>query len=181
MKKYLLSTLLLMSVCIQAQNIKVSKTDKFTKDKVVYTSYEKISSEAFIGTQTGKNIAICFGRENGLNMILMKWLTADSRLVSINSKVLFLDEEDNTHEFTISDYATGRGEGTVGALGMDLWGIRMLLSGDLSVFKKHIMISVRIYTTDGYYDYKIKKGAARKVREAYCLFEEEIQKTNIDK
>ena len=111
----------------------------------------------------------------------MKWLTADSRLVSINSKVLFLDEEDNTHEFTISDYATGRGEGTVGALGMDLWGIRMLLSGDLSVFKKHIMISVRIYTTDGYYDYKIKKGAARKVREAYCLFEEEIQKTNIDK
>lgn len=181
MKKYLLFTLLLMSVCIQAQNIKVSKTDKFTKDKVVYTSYEKISSEAFIGTQTGKNIAICFGRENGLNMILMKWLTADSRLVSINSKVLFLDEEDNTHEFTISDYASGRGEGTVGALGMDLWGLRILLLGDLSVFKNHTMTTVRIYTTDGYYDYKIKKSAAEKAREAYLLFERETQKGNLDK
>ena len=168
-KSHLLLLLLMFSINIQAQSIKVSKTDKFTKDKVVYTSYEKISSEAFIGTQTGKNIAICFGRENGLNMILMKWLTGDARLVSVNSKVVFLDEEDNTHEFTVSDYASGRGEGTVGAL------------GDLSVFKDHIMTAVRIYTTDGYYDYKIKKSAAEKARKAYRLFEKEIQKGNIDK
>ena len=177
----ILLLLLMLSINIQAQSIKVSKTDKFTKDKVVYTSYEKISSEAFIGTQTGKKIAICFGRENGLNMILMKWLTADARLVSVNSKVVFLDEEDNTHEFTVSDYASGRGEGTVGALGMDLWGLRILLLGDLSVFKDHIMTAVRIYTTDGYYDYKIKKSAAEKASKAYRLFEKEIQKGNIDK
>lgn len=180
-KSHLLLLLLMFSINIQAQSIKVSKTDKFTKDKVVYTSYEKISSEAFIGTQTGKNIAICFGRENGLNMILMKWLTGDARLVSVNSKVVFLDEEDNTHEFTVSDYASGRGEGTVGALGMDLWGLRILLLGDLSVFKDHIMTTVRIYTTDGYYDYKIKKSAAEKARKVYRLFEKEIQKGNIDK
>ena len=104
-KSHLLLLLLMFSINIQAQSIKVSKTDKFTKDKVVYTSYEKISSEAFIGTQTGKNIAICFGRENGLNMILMKWLTGDARLVSVNSKVVFLDDEDYKHEFTVSDYA----------------------------------------------------------------------------
>ena len=163
-KSHLLLLLLMFSINIQAQSIKVSKTDKFTKDKVVYTSYE--------------NIAICFGRENGLNMILMKWLTADARLVSVNSKVVFLDEEDNTHEFTVSDYASGRGEGTVGALGMDLWGLRILLLGDLSVFKDHIMTAVRIYTTDGYYDYKIKKSAAEKARKAYRLFEKEIQKGN---
>ena len=180
-KSHLFLLLLMFSINIQAQSIKVSKTDKFTKDKVVYTSYEKISSEAFIGTQTGKNIAICFGRENGLNMILMKWLTGDARLVSVNSKVVFLDEEDNTHEFTVSDYASGRGEGTVGALGMDLWGLRILLLGDLSVFKDHIMTAVIIYTTDGYYDYKIKKSAAEKARKAYRLFEKEIQKGNIDK
>lgn len=55
-KSHLLLLLLMFSINIQAQSIKVSKTDKFTKDKVVYTSYEKISSEAFIGTQTGKNM-----------------------------------------------------------------------------------------------------------------------------
>lgn len=104
---------------------------------------------------------MCFGRENGLNMILMKWLTADARLVSVNSKVIFLDEEDNPHEFTVSDYASGRGEGTVGALGMDLWGLRILLLGDLSVFKNHIMTAVRIYTTDGYYDYKSKRCSGK--------------------
>ena len=111
----------------------------------------------------------------------MKWLTADARLVRVNSKVIFLDEEDNPHEFTVSDYASGRGDGTVGALGMDLWGLRILLLGDLSVFKDHIMTAVRIYTTDGYYDYKIKKSAAEKARKAYRLFEKEIQKGNIDK
>ena len=66
-------------------------------------------------------------------------------------------------------------------LGMDLWGLRILLLGDLSVFKDHIMTAVRIYTIDGYYDYKIKKSAAEKARKAYRLFEKEIQKGNIDK
>ena len=49
MKQNIILLLLLMfSINIQAQSIKVSKTDKFTKDKVVYTSYEKISSEPLI-------------------------------------------------------------------------------------------------------------------------------------
>ena len=176
MKQNIILLLLFMfSIGIQAQSIKVSQTDKFTKDKVVYTSYEKISSEAFIGTQTGKNIAMCFGRENGLNMILMKWLTADARLVSVNSKVIFLDEEDNTHTFTVSDYASGRGLGTVGALGMDLWGIQLLLLGDLSAFENHTMKSVRIYTVDGYFDFKIKNGASKKLMKAYNLFKKAIK------
>ena len=33
------------------------------------------------------------------------------------------------------------------------------------------MTSVRIYTTDGYFDFKIKKSAAEKARDAYSLFE----------
>ena len=43
------------------------------------------------------------------------------------------------------------------------------------------MTAVRIYTTDGYYDYKIKIVAAEKTRKAYRLFEKEIQKGNLDK
>lgn len=68
-------------------------------------------------------------------MIMMKWLTVDNRYVRKDSNVIFLDEEDNTHTFTVSDYASGRGVGTVGALGMDLWGIQLLLLGDLSAFE----------------------------------------------
>ena len=52
----LLLLFLIFNIGVQAQKISVNRIDKFTKDKVVYTSYEKISSEAFIGTQTGKNI-----------------------------------------------------------------------------------------------------------------------------
>ena len=182
-RKILFLSLLLACLGIQAQKISVNKTDKFTKDEVVYTSYEKISSEPLItGRQLGKTIWICFGRENGLNMMLMKWMSIDVHIPEINeSKVIFLDEDDNTHIFTISDYVSGRGEGTVGALGMDSWGIRYLLLGDLSAFKNKLMTSVRIYTTDGYFDFKIKKGAAKKAREAYCLFEKEIWEENLDK
>lgn len=184
MKQNIILLLLLMfSIDIQAQKISVNKTDKFTKEKVVYTSYEKISSEPLImGRQLGKTIWICFGHENGLDMMLMKWMSINVYIAKRNeSKVIFLDEDDNTHIFTISDYAAGHGEGTVGALGMDSWGIRYLLLGDLSVFKNKLMTSVRIYTTDGYFDFKIKKGAAEKAREAYRLFEKEIQKGNLDK
>ena len=93
----------------------------------------------------------------------MKWLTVDNRYVRKDSNVIFLDEEDNTHTFTVSDYASGRGVGTVGALGMDLWGIQLLLLGDLSAFENHTMKSVRIYTVDGYFDFKIKNGASKKL------------------
>ena len=49
MKQNIILLLLLMfSIDIQAQKISVNKTDKFTKEKVVYTSYEKISSEPLI-------------------------------------------------------------------------------------------------------------------------------------
>ena len=68
MKKKI-SILLLLLVClsVQAQKISVNKTDNFTKSQIVYTSYEKISSEPLImGGQLGKNIWVCFGRENGL-------------------------------------------------------------------------------------------------------------------
>ena len=56
MKQNIILLLLFMfSIGIQAQSIKVSQTDKFTKDKVVYTSYEKISSEAFIFPRLSTN------------------------------------------------------------------------------------------------------------------------------
>ena len=108
-KSNLLLLLLMFSISIQAQSIKVSKTDKFTKEKVVYTSYEKISSEPLImGRQLGKTIWICFGHENGLDMMLMKWMSINVYIAERNeSKVIFLDEDDNTHIFTISDYAAG--------------------------------------------------------------------------
>ena len=91
MKKKI-SILLLLLVClsVQAQKISVNKTDNFTKSQIVYTSYEKISSEPLImGGQLGKNIWVCFGRENGLNMIMMKWLTVDNRYVRKDSNVIF--------------------------------------------------------------------------------------------
>ena len=40
----LLLLFLIFNIGVQAQKISVNRIDKFTKDKVVYTSYEKISS-----------------------------------------------------------------------------------------------------------------------------------------
>ena len=45
---------------------------------------------------------------------------------------------------------------------MDLWGVRLLLLGDLSVFKDNKMTAIRIETSKGYFDYKIKTEHLRK-------------------
>ena len=37
------------------------------------------------------------------------------------------------------------------------------------------MKSVRIYTVDGYFDFKIKNGASKKLMKAYNLFKKAIK------
>ena len=56
MKKYLLSTLLLMSVCIQAQNIKVSKTDKLQKTKLCTRLTKRFPQKHSLVLKQGKTL-----------------------------------------------------------------------------------------------------------------------------
>lgn len=172
-KSYLLLLLLMFSIGIQAQSIKVDKQDKFTGLKEKRTSFEKIVSEPLItGGQMGRNIWVSFKTfENSKQpFMIMKWCTNEVLAIDKGETVIFLDEEGNTHSLNNSQYTiSSRGDGTVGALGMDLQGVNLILNGDFSSFNNKRMTDLRIYTTDGYIDFKIKKNSANKLNKMYKL------------
>lgn len=174
MKKCLIFALLLtFGISIQAQSIKVDKEDKFTELKEKRTSFEKIVSDPLImGGQMGRNIWVAFKtfEDSKTPFMIMKWCTNAVRAVDKGETVIFLDEDGNTHPCNNSQYTiSSRGEGTVGALGMDLQGVSLILTGDFSAFKDKKMTDLRIYTTDGYIDFKIKKSNAKKLTKMYKL------------
>lgn len=174
MKKFFLFLLLLIfGVSIQAQSIKVDKQDKFTGFKEKRTSFEKVVSDPLImGGQMGRNIWVAFQAfENSkIPIMIMKWCTNEVRAIDKGETVVFLDEDGNAHPCTNLEYTiSSRGAGTVGALGMDLQGVNLVLSGDFSSFKDKRMTDLRIYTTDGYIDFKIKKSNANKLNKMYKL------------
>ena len=142
-RKSLFLLLLMLCIGIQAQKIKVDTQDKFTGIDVKRTSFEKM---------------------------IMKWCTNEVRAIDKGETVIFLDEDGDAHPYTNSQYTiSSRGEGTVGALGMDLQGVNLILTGNFSAFKDKRMTDLRIYTTDGYIDFKIKKSKANKLSKMYKL------------
>lgn len=172
-RRILFLSLLLACLGIQAQKIKVDEQDKFTGLKEKRTSFEKIVSEPLItGGQMGRNIWVAFQafEDSQIPIMIMKWCTNQVRAVDKGETVVFLDEDGNAHPYTNSEYTiSSRGEGTVGAMGMDLQGVRLILTGDFSAFKDKKMTDLRIYTTDGYIDFKIKKSNANKLSKMYKL------------
>lgn len=175
-KNFLLLLLLVFSIGIQAQSIKVNKQDKFTGFKEKRTSFEKIVSDPLImGGQMGRNIWVAFQAfgNSKVPIMIMKWCTNEVRAIDEGETVIFLDEDGNTHPCNNTKYTiSSRGEGTVGALGMDLQGVSLILTGDFSAFKDKKMTDLRIYTTDGYIDFKIKKSNAAKLIKMYKLITE---------
>lgn len=172
-RKLFLLLLMILSINIQAQHIKVDKEDKFTGIREKRTSFEKIVSDPLImGGQMGRNIWVAFTTiENSkVPLMIMKWCTNEVRAIREGETVVFLDEDGKAHPYNNSEYTiSSRGEGTVGALGMDLQGVCLYLTGDFSPFKDKKMTDLRIYTTDGYIDFKIKKGNANKLNKMYKL------------
>lgn len=169
----ILLLLLIFSIGIQAQSIKVDKQDKFTGFKEKRTSFEKIISDPLIMSgQMGRNIWVAFQTfgDSKVPIMIMKWCTNEVRAIDEGETVIFLDEDGKAHPYNNSQYTiSSRGEGTVGALGMDLQGVNLILTGDFSVFKDKKMTDLRIYTTDGYIDFKIKKSNATKLNKMYKL------------
>lgn len=59
---------------------------------------------------------------------------------------------------------------------MNLFGVELILIGNCLVFKDKIMIVIRIYINDGYYDFDIKEKNVKKLIKIYLLFEKVLKK-----
>lgn len=179
MKKLIISALACVSLCVSAnaQKIKVNEIDKFTKQQVIETSFEKIvSDKSVLGSSGGrlmKNIWIAFRKVNDNEYLRLKWCTNNVLAMDSNADVIFLDEEGNTYTFQNTDFTVaGKGEGTVGAWGSALYGLNIYLTGDCSALEGKVITDMRINTTDGYIDFELNKKATNTISKTYKVFKD---------
>lgn len=177
MRKLLLIALILAPVLSIGQSIKTSKVDKFTKERVIETSFEKISSGGAFGLM--RNCWISFNKNGETETLRFKWNTHEIVGVREGADLIFLDKDGNTYKFTNRfKEVSSRGAGTIGFVGAEDYGVNLYFDGDLSIFKEKELTDFRIHTTDGYVDFKMMPNANKKAKALYKVFEKEINKGN---
>lgn len=164
-----------------AQKIKVNEIDKFTKEQVLETSFEKIVSDKnILGSSDGhlmKNIWIAFRQVGNNTYLRLKWCTNKVVALSDNSDIIFLDNNGNTYTFKNSEFTlSGKGEGTVGIYGSALEGLNIYMIGDCAALKDKTITDMRINTTDGYIDFALNKKAAQTISDTYNVLESALNK-----
>lgn len=160
------------SICI-GQSIKRNEVDKFTKKKVIETSFEKICTGNPLGG-IFKNVWLSFVQNGDATFIRLKWNSHEIVGVSEGAKVLFLDSDGETYNFTntISAVAS-KGAGTIGFVGSVDYGVDLYLKGegDVDFFTEKNITDMRIHTTDGYVDFKLLDAANKRLEKLYKLFD----------
>ena len=174
-KSLIMLALIVLTSGAFAQKIKTNEVDKFTKKKVIETSFEKIVSDNSVLGSTGgrlmKNIWIAFRQVGDNEYLRLKWCTNNVIALSENADVIFLDNEGNTYTFKNTGFtAAGQGEGTVGMYGSALYGLNIYLTGDCSLLENKNITDMRINTTEGYIDFKIDKKSFEVISMTYQVF-----------
>lgn len=166
-----------------AQKIKKNEVDKFTKESIIETSFEKIVSDnnamnKMMGSSSGllhKNIWVAFLKKGDSEYLRLKWSCNDIVALSDDSDIIFLDSDGNTYTFNNTGFTlSGAGEAATGFVGSAIYGLNIYAIGDLSEMKNKTMTDLRIHTTDGYIDFKINKKGAEKLLKTYNLFSKTI-------
>jgi hypothetical protein len=181
MKRVLLITVIaVFALSSFGQKIKTDEVDKFTKERIVETSFEKIvSDKSPLGSTGGrlmKNIWVAFRQVGDVTFLRLKWCTNQVLALSENADIIFLDSDGNTYTFKNTDFTvSGQGEGTVGAFGSALYGLNIYMVGDCSVLKDKTITDMRIHLTDGYMDFQLNKKDAKVLADTFALFESALK------
>lgn len=182
MKKllFLLLISVLGSLTVNAQKIKKDEFDKFTKKRIIETSFEKIANDKnamnkMLGANSGgihKNVWIAFYQNGDTGFLRLKWSCNDVLALSDKSNIIFLDSDGNTYTFENTSFTvSGKGEGATGFAGSAIYGLDIYAVGNLESLKGKSITDLRIQTTDGYMDFKIDKKSSEKIAKTYELFE----------
>ena len=179
MNKLIVCIIACISLCVSvnAQKIKVNEMDKFTKQQIIETSFEKIVSDNKLLSPSGgrlmKDIWIAFRKVGDMEYMRLKWCTNNVLAMDSAAKVIFLDDNGNTYTFLNTEFTVaGEGEGTVGLFGSALYGLNIYLTGDYSALEGKNITDMRIYTTDGYIDFELNKKARNTIAKTYKVFKD---------
>lgn len=172
MKKLLFFTVfLLFSILLQAQKIDKDYYDQFTGKRVMYTKLEKINWK-HKNKLIGGKMQIRFILNDDFQYMVLHWYSNTSLEIAANAKVQF--KLDNGHRIDLKNesltVATKGGTG----LSKNEVGVMMNCIGDVSKFATAIVTAIRIYTSEGYYDFEINPKDGAKLHKMYMLFSREI-------
>ena len=186
MKKVLLLAVLIISANAFCQKITKNQIDKFTKKRIIETSFEQIVSEKNVltlmnqGKGNGsikKSFALSFESVNDSVFLRLKWASDAVVAVATDAKLILLNDKDETFTFKSASYSiAGKGAGATGFYGSAQYGLDLYFYGDVSKLQSQIIKSMRIYTTDGYIDLDINKDKTDLFSKLYALLKEESTK-----
>jgi hypothetical protein len=176
MRKLLL-VLLMCPVLGFGQSIKSNKIDKFTKERKIETSFEKITTGHFGGIL--KNVWVAINTEGEKVFLNVKWNTGAIVGVSEGAKLTFLSKSDKQFEF-INRYreVSSKGAGTVGFVGAVDYGVNLYFDGDVFSLGGEELTDFRIETSDGYVDFKINKNNSSRISRLIKAIDKELSKTS---
>lgn len=187
MKKIIvLAICLLASISYSsAQKIKVDELDPFLKLRNVCTSFEKIcdnTSGQLIMGNWDRRILLAIENRGGNEIIRLKWCVSDGAIIEKDALVLFLGKDGSVYTFKNKERSfSKRGAGVVGFRGSAYLGIDMRIVGKLEDLVDKDLVAVRIYTTDGYVDFKTVKNCKKVISKLYKLYSKTITKSNNEK
>ena len=169
-----------------AQKITVNKVDKFTKKHVIQTSFEKISSDRSftgnMGSSIMKNVWLSFRSVGGKDYLRVKWCSNATVALSENADIILLDDSGETYTFNSCEFTvSGKGEGTVGFIGSEMYGLDIYTTGNCAAIKGKTLTDMRIHTTDGYIDFPLNKKSGKIIAKTYEVFDAEKKKTLTEK
>ncbi len=172
MKKLLLfMTLVLLSSFVYAQKIDKNYYDQFTGKRVMYTTLEKFNWK-YKNPRIGGKMQVRFILNDDFQYMVLHWYSKNYLDVAANAKIQF--KLDNGHTITLNNESlvTATKGGT--SLSKNDVGVVMNCLGDVSKFATAIVTAVRIYTSEGYYDFEIEPKDGAKLHKMYMLFSREV-------
>ncbi len=178
MKKLLILILTTLSIHSFSQEIIENKIDRFTKERIIKTSFERIALSTFEISRNDAFVQLVYA-DSTIYMII-KWTCGSYLSIDKDAEILFLDSLEHTYTFYNSEYTIASlGAGTVTLItNTNAYGVTLYLYGNISHIKDKIITYIRFYTSEGYHDIKINTRYFNVLQNLYSLLENEINKTN---
>lgn len=169
MKRLLLfNFLLLFSVLFSsAQKIEKDYYDQFTGERVMFTKLEKVNWN-YKNDRIGGKMQLRFVLNDDYQYMVLHWYT--KKFLRIEEDAMIQIKLDNGHLINLTNEKSV--ESSVGGTGIDKNQIGVVLNclGEVDKFASAQVVAIRIYTSDGYYDFDINRKDAIKIHRQYLLF-----------
>lgn len=172
MKKLLLLAAIICSAISFGQTIALNEIDKFTQNKVLQVNVSKNKRfQTFDKVSKGINHYVYFSFKAINDYYYFQTGTGcNNQTMCFNdsSEIIFLFEDKSTLKLKYTN--------PVDCQNSLLTGVFNITSEQIKEIKSKILSEFRIYYSDGYIDYTVKKDKKKVIQETAKLFLEEIKK-----